>query len=472
MTVADPFLLAHQAGPRTFDLSGKLWPVSIRDQMVRAQLLVDRLFDQKLLVDKPNQIDSRLLVIGAGACGATAAVHAATLGASVLLIDKASHRFGFQRNSPSRWIDPAQYDWPLDHWIGNRFPWTGAKIPLAWSAGPAPRVAIAWDRDLLLAIRALPGRLGIVMDAELDGPIAFTPDKLHAHIRDKKGAICPESLEFGRLIVAVGPGSEKTAIPWPKVPGSYVGFEFWEKDPFEVRPFPSRPTNVLISGAGDGSVQDFLRLMTSERSAKLSYRKCGMPPGLARDLHAAEAIARSALHWGDNGKFDHNIHMQLDAEHIKLAGVALAHPGVLANLDAMLVNAPDKMTLVYRCDHLTCMYGLNRFLVHLIIERLKLPHKLPIGLTIAQKNTVIAVIPAGAHVARGCGVARRCFCEDHEVALEAAPSCFVKSVPGVGAWTIPANVVVIRHGLEEGDIRNLGLVPHLRPRQVLPYYLP
>ena len=40
--IADPFLLAHQVAPRMFDLSGKLDPISIRDQMIRGVLLVHR----------------------------------------------------------------------------------------------------------------------------------------------------------------------------------------------------------------------------------------------------------------------------------------------------------------------------------------------------------------------------------------------------------------------------------------------
>ena len=51
--------------------------MSIRDQMIRGRLLVDRMFDQGVLDVNPASLDSRLLVIGAGACGVTAAAHAA-----------------------------------------------------------------------------------------------------------------------------------------------------------------------------------------------------------------------------------------------------------------------------------------------------------------------------------------------------------------------------------------------------------
>jgi hypothetical protein len=470
MPVADPFLLAHQAGPRTFDLSGKLWPVSIRDQMVRGRLLVDRMFDQGLLVEDPASLDSRLLVIGAGACGVTAAAHAAVRGANVLLIDKAADRFGFQRNAPTRWIDPVQYDWPLDQWTGAGFPWTGATMPLSWSAGPAPAVAHTWEtRDIPMSLSLAAGRLRIVMTAGLDGPMALLPEKVHVHIK-VKGTTCPEPMEFGRVIVAVGPGQEKTAVPWPKTPGGYVGFEFWETDDFEVRPWNhgASSTNVVISGAGDGSLQDFVRLMTGLSSAKLVYLTCGFAPSVARDLNAAEAIARSALHWGNNGEYDHLIHMRLDAEHRAVARRALGSASVRTALDGMLANAPDLTRLVYRCHHLTCMYGLNRFLTHLIIERFSLPAPPRVSLEVDDGAAVQAVTGLG----HACGDPATCFGLDHDVTLADDQSCFDEVPATRPRRIVQANVVVIRHGLQEGDVRNLGLVPQLRARQVLPYYLP
>lgn len=40
--MTDPFLTAHWAAPRVYDISGKLSPVSIRDQMIRGRLFAER----------------------------------------------------------------------------------------------------------------------------------------------------------------------------------------------------------------------------------------------------------------------------------------------------------------------------------------------------------------------------------------------------------------------------------------------
>jgi hypothetical protein len=59
------------AYPPLFNLAGKLSPVSIRDQMVRGQLLAVRAHEEKLVTN-----DYPLLVIGAGAAGVTVALTA------------------------------------------------------------------------------------------------------------------------------------------------------------------------------------------------------------------------------------------------------------------------------------------------------------------------------------------------------------------------------------------------------------
>ncbi len=114
--MADPFLLAHAIRPFFFEIGGRLSPVSIRDQMIRGRMLVDRAVEAGLI----NQTSRPLLVIGAGAGGATAAIRAAQLGITTTLIEIAPTPFLRQAGCRSRRVDPTQYDWPVDHWRENR----------------------------------------------------------------------------------------------------------------------------------------------------------------------------------------------------------------------------------------------------------------------------------------------------------------------------------------------------------------
>src|ERR1019366_6151378 len=105
-----PILVAHQIYPDFFNLGGRLAPVSIRDQMVRAQAFVDDAVAAGLIGTKPWR---PLLIVGAGAAGATAAIWAAVHHhVPTMLIDRDSDAFNRQANCTTRWIDPTQYDWP------------------------------------------------------------------------------------------------------------------------------------------------------------------------------------------------------------------------------------------------------------------------------------------------------------------------------------------------------------------------
>jgi hypothetical protein len=57
------FLVAHQVYPHFFNLGGPVSPISIRDQMVRAQAIVEDAIAEGL-IGQPNR---PLLVVGAGA---------------------------------------------------------------------------------------------------------------------------------------------------------------------------------------------------------------------------------------------------------------------------------------------------------------------------------------------------------------------------------------------------------------------
>ena len=45
----EPFLLAHQVLPQLYLISSHVGPISIRDQMVRGRLVVERALEQGLI---------------------------------------------------------------------------------------------------------------------------------------------------------------------------------------------------------------------------------------------------------------------------------------------------------------------------------------------------------------------------------------------------------------------------------------
>ena len=270
--MADPFLLSHLVHPLCFDIGGRLAPISIRDQMVRARTAVDRAIEQGLI--GPSR---PLLVIGAGAAGATAAIRSAAQGVSTILVEAASGPFLRQAGCRTRWVDPVQYDWPVDHWQRRLYPWTPPAMPLPWSAGPANQIALAWALALNRARRQYP-RLQVMYRTILVGRPVLAPSGLLQVRLSSLRALPLFAPLVGAVLSCVGSGTEKSTH------GNYAGFDFWTTDPFQRL---GATDHVLISGGGDGALQDYLRVVTGRKSAEEIYAQLGMPLAIEHLLQCA-----------------------------------------------------------------------------------------------------------------------------------------------------------------------------------------
>lgn len=414
--MSDPFLHAHHVAQRIFNISGKLTPVSIKDQMIRARLFVDRAAENGEISEAPNQ---GLLVIGGGACGITAALRALELGVPATVLEKSPRLFLLQESCTTRWLDPFQYDWPLEHWAAGRFPLSGAaSMPLSFSPGPGPQVTQDWWLDLRAARAALAPSLSIHVQAQLAAaaPISHTAPNPFVTVQYTTSA-GPQSASFGGVLVTSGFGTEKT-----RVGASFRGFPFWETDPLgrgNCGLPRATPARVVISGGGDGALQDFLRITTGMQSAKEVFQACGIPASIAVALKDVERRTACAYHWGEHAGHDHGLHMELEQEHRRQVGIALGTPRVIANLRGLLVNRPKTLTLVHVCQHLTPFYGLNRFLTLLIAEYLRQVDEL---LVIHPQTGVTGVVSSGSsHV---CAADPHiCHGVPHEVEFSAWGSC-------------------------------------------------
>ena len=463
LPIADPFLLAHQAGPRFFDLSGKLIPISIRDQMIRGRLLVDRAVGEKLIGS-----DSPLLVIGAGACGATAAIRAAELDVPTLLIDRDFDPFRRQENCRTRWIDPTQYDWPSEGWNTGSFNWSGASMPLRWSADRSRDIAVGWTYDLAAAVASMPGLLTVAMRTRLDWPPAFFNDKVHLLLRSPAGS---HRVVVGMVIVAVGGGDEETRAfrrGSPPPAGAYRGFRFWEDEPFEDNQSGiGQDDHVLISGAGDGRSQDFLRLTTRQPSARAIYDRCGIPDSVRLAIFSAEERARSALHWNLGRRYEHEVNEEVERVHAAQVREALKAQDVLDGLTGLLADRPASTKLVHSCTHLACLYGLNRFLTLLILKFMEGQRDRPVERI--MRSGVVEAVDNGT-TPHACGLPGDCHGKDHLVTLLNYPRCY-ENPQGEREDQPTANVIVIRHGINPDRIPWLSLTPLANHRQILPDHL-
>lgn len=470
-----PVPTAHQIYPYFFQLGGRMYPISIRDQMVRSQMLVEQALEAGL-IGGPD--DRPLLVVGAGAAGATAAMCAAAFRVRTLLVDEGPAPFRLQAGCRTRWLDPAHYDWPVAHWHTQRYPWSGGPVsprtPLPWASDFSDRVAAGWWMRVRRAVQQQPWlRIAfhtVARPAKANRPAAggWTMD-FTTGTRSWRG-------NFGMVVWTVGFGVETCVVPQsshcnhPAHP--YVGYPFWSTDPFEQAnyglPQAIQP-QIVISGAGDGGLQDFLRVTTACRSARELFYYCNLPRALGRHLLSFEERAQRAFHWGDKmatrwGGYDHAVLQTIHEEHRRLARKYASRKSVKEGLAKVIRTALPQIQLVHDCTHFPNVYPLNRFLALLIAAHLQIP-----DLIIAGKRT----LEVNGEVGHQCQAQfAACHGQPHQVLLANALYCLAPT-PAAAAITrrLDANIVIIRHGIDARRLTAPQLPDIPLTRQLPPFHV-
>ena len=450
----DPFLAAHLVSDCCFEVGGEYSPASVRDQMIRAYLVVDRAYQQGII-----DAGRSLLVVGAGPSGLTAAIRAAELGVKVVVIEKRAGQAFLLGACSSRDVEPTLYDWPVDHWARDLFGRPGARMELWWRANRADVIALDWQRRLTGILTRHP-LIDIRFDTVLRLPTGGSPPAvgpaglLQADlVKASSGATTPAS--FGGCVSCVGFGRERTQV------GAYDGFQFWDTDDFQK---PDCGLNfqprVIISGGGDGALQDFTRVMTL-RSSKAAFaeilRALGSSPWLISNLHSdiqsAEDVAARALSWNGRPEHDAPIIRRLEIAHQKVIDRlqrSSAWPAVEWAVLAMLRRRPQNVHLVHRGPFFSSCYPLNRFLTLIILRVLN-------GVPVRIPQTEMVDVRGFGHA---CTSAAGCHGQSHEVELRRNGA----------VWTNTYDVVIIRHGIVRPRRLFSGPAPN-RPRHLLPYFV-
>ncbi len=453
----DPVLTAHAVSDDLFEIGGEFAPASIRDQMVRARLVVDRLIENGRIGMKGPD----LLIIGAGSTGLTAAIRAASLGVRTVVVDEGKPGFRL-RKCTSRDVEPTLYDWPASHWPEARFPWGGEKMPLTWEAGKANQIAIRWNNQLR-AWKRLLGKLLVIhygttarLSSNVPAP-SRTPSDL-VEVSCVNTAVHPPQ-KFGAVVSCIGWGQESCEGLSTPYRFNYRGYYFWDKDRFQDLNcgLPSPPV-ILISGGGDGALQDLIRILTRKSAAQAFALVLdamrghpGVLSAVTEEIREAEDVARRALSWNLHKKHDAIAFRRLEDAHLRaiahLKGSA-AWPSVLRVIERMLVTPMPTVHLGHAEAYFGQCYPLNRFLGLLLLD------VAPSGIR-KPGSRVVRVIGKG-HV---CGGAPGpCHGKPHDV--------WVKDAAG-GLTQHSYDVVILRYGLLGPKRFFPGEA--VRVRQILPY---
>lgn len=440
--------------------------------MVRAQMLVDRLWHGGIITEDD---DRGLLIVGGGATALTAAMHALSLDVVVTIAHTDAIYFGLQSNCSVRSIDPTAYDWPLPHWQDGKYPLRGdVAVPLPWSAGIASQVASEWNAAFSTAqygparrrLRRLALRGQPLRRAHID---TRDPDLI---VIDHPSSPLRGQWTFGAVILCLGLGEEDTHCR------SYAGLKFWEDDQLLDGPIwrLGRPPRILISGAGDGGLQDAVRALTGSPNTRQIFEDVMGPAmddprwqAIHAELISTEHHAQRVWAWSSSRLHRHGTDSGLHDTYAALVDDFMAGPlgnHVRARWRTLTLGRALEIKVAHRCSHVPWCYPLNRWLGLLADYCRRSDFGSAHGLFLPGVE-LYDVHAADMH---RCDPANAALCAEHPHRVVVRPST---CAPDPGASPIELDgefdVVVIRHGRLWSDDPT-----EARPetRQLLPLYPP
>lgn len=398
-------LLALKVASNVFDLSSGQHHVSIRDQIVRAQLAV-----RDLKRGDPNL--QSLLIVGAGVAGIAAALEAVDQGISkVVVVEAGENPFGLFRGVNTRFVGPYMYEWPSSFSRNQSYPdhsrssWSGRSYSsLEWMAStplPADKLAMQLEQhlnkrlqDLETNNKAVPvicvnvhkwyiqrfvkefaQRESARSLSRLQGrsplaPLKFICDNelLWPKMEPAKGVYEPQY-----VLLAAGMGNENVTLVQKDISGTdytgdnYTGAPFWNDDTL-LDP-GTENLQLSIFGGGDGALQDVLRALTRrnhpleliaflERDPMTKSALQRVSPSLLD----AERQSRQFGTWTHkNGEY-----VSIDMVCQRLAKELALQSRIARKVSRCIAFGRGKVSLFVRGKHFDKTYLLNRFLVHLI----------------------------------------------------------------------------------------------------------
>jgi hypothetical protein len=379
----------------------------------------------------------------------------------------------------TRSINATEYDWPHEDWQQGQF--LDCSLPQASPTSAAVQAGIwrtAWRAfevnqngqngfgkvDLIDRLDAANFRVVHGPDAELTviGPWA------------SGGEAERKARTFGALLSCVGIGSEAVSVEG----SGFTGPRFWSDADgiYAGKNLPDGVTQVVISGGGDGAMQDLQRVATSYYGRRLYERLESLLSSdekpdhqLRADLLAADETGRRSFCWAGTkdaalavaARWHDSIDRCVRAFFERRWSPETFERIAKDLLREQLLDGRLTITWVIREPTPGAAYVLNRFLVLVLIELTKqgAPRR---GIFVETSRMIHDITPAdGGHV---CNVAKLCVGKKHAVMIGPV------SANGGKAKPISANLILIRHGLESVPPVLDGAAPVAN--QILPFNLP
>ena len=398
-------LLSTKVASNVFDLSSGMHHVSIRDQMVRAQLAVRdlRRGDPKF---------QALLIVGAGVAGISAALEAVERGVErVVVVEVEGAPFHLLRGVHSRHVGPYMYEWPSTFCRNQSYPhhkrttWSDAAVaPLHWAATEpisASSLAELLTEDLKSRLEELtltkPEALTICVGVNRRYVRDFVQEFARVEAAralarlQRRVPIAPVTYGYyndlqwpwmtpaervltpAYVMLAAGMGVEKTLLiskneyDSPYVGPNFLGPRFWAQDSL-LEPQTAKE-RVAIFGGGDGALQDALRALTGREQPLQFMTFLESAPdvrvAIARVMPRLLDADRQGRQFG-TWTAKRNEYRTIDDTCRAIAKELANNVRVVRRVGQGLRQGPGEVTLFVRGGYFDKTYLLNRFVVHLV----------------------------------------------------------------------------------------------------------
>jgi hypothetical protein len=222
----------------TFILGSFAKRVTVKSQQVRALNLI-----HSLVKTGKIKAGKKVLIVGAGFAGLTAAAATLRAGCDVTVLEQSVSSLSLQRNCRHRYLHPNILDWPTE---GSSNP--NADLPLLnWTAGLSDRIIAHVDSEFEQIRRQTRSAYRGIFGAN---PINILPTG--AVLWNETNANRREDFEV--IILAVGFGLENPEL----------GAGYWADSPIDQNTSDTKDLKVLVSGNGDGALADLTRLCIAD----------------------------------------------------------------------------------------------------------------------------------------------------------------------------------------------------------------
>lgn len=396
-------LIAHKVAPFQFDVGFGAVNASIRDQIVRAQMIV-----RAIAQLERSPIPRPLLICGAGIAGLAAATEAKRNGLGFVLIDKLEFPSGALAGSGKRYVSPTMYEWPAPGFDDHRHPPEDAAF-----LGADEMTGFLLDLKTPVNMGVLRGNLEAALQTDLNTwknnaltctagnwylpktcIAEISKNALEALMTPDPDPLAPELSLPTITLVAAGSGmTDRTIeVDWIVFAGGfsaektkYAGIKFatppfWTLDDLAEDFFGLKGrgrVSALIVGSGDGAIQDALRCLVTARTPEpVAIWKAvikntvlnGTPTqrsldAILREILSLDQYTNTAFMWSGQKE----VFQTVDAAHAKLAEELLAlSPSIQKNILSILRLDVARVHIQRNRNYFTRCYALNRFLIHLI----------------------------------------------------------------------------------------------------------